>query len=55
MAEYLNLSEKTVRILVYRRSGIGLLAFHVGKALRWDWNDIDAFVQEQKEARPDAA
>jgi hypothetical protein len=55
VAEYLGLPSKTVRDQVYRRVGVGQYAFRVGKYLRWEWADVDAFVQSQKEARSIAA
>lgn len=55
VAEYLDLPPNTIRGQVYRRVGIGQYAFRVGKYLRWEWTDIDAFVQAQKEARTTAA
>lgn len=55
VAEYLGLPPKTVRDQVQRRVGVGRYAFRVGKYLRWDWADVDAFVESQKQARSVAA
>ncbi|GLW45491.1 hypothetical protein Stsp02_11530 [Streptomyces sp. NBRC 14336] len=51
VAEYFGLSPNTVKDQVYRQVGVGRLAFRVGKYLRWDWDDIDAFVAAQKQQK----
>jgi predicted DNA-binding transcriptional regulator AlpA len=48
MTEFTGLPERTIYDQVHRRVGIGALAFKVGRHLRWDWNDIDAWVAQQK-------
>jgi hypothetical protein len=49
VAEYFGIPENTVRDQVYRGVGVGVLAFRVGRFLRWEWDDIDAWVQSQKQ------
>ena len=49
VAEYFGIPENTVRDQVYRRVGVGVLAFRVGRFLRWEWDDIDAWVESQKQ------
>lgn len=51
VAEYFDLSPNTVKDQVYRQVGVGRLAFRVGKYLRWDWDDVDAFVAAQKQQK----
>ncbi|MGA5599871.1 helix-turn-helix transcriptional regulator [Streptomyces griseoincarnatus] len=51
VAEYFDLSPNTVKDQVYRQVGVGRLAFRVGKYLRWDWDDIDAYVAAQKQQK----
>lgn len=51
VAEYFDLSPNTVKDQVYRQVGVGRLAFRVGKHLRWDWDDIDAYVAAQKQQK----
>lgn len=51
VAEYFDLSQNTIKDQVYRQVGVGRLAFRVGKYLRWDWADIDAFVAAQKQQK----
>lgn len=51
VAEYLDLPVKTVRDQAHRRVEIGKYAFRVGRYLRWDWDDIDRFVEAQKAAK----
>lgn len=48
VAEYFGLPERTVQTQVHRKVGIGTLAFRVGKYLRWDWDDLDKWVESQK-------
>lgn len=49
VSEYFGIPENTVRDQVYRRVGIGVFAFRVGRFLRWEWDDIDAWVESQKQ------
>ncbi len=48
VSEYTRLPEATLRWQRHREVGIGALAIKVGKHLRWDWTDIDAYVKAQK-------
>lgn len=51
VATYFGLKEKTLRDQVYRQVGVGAMAFRVGRYLRWDWADIDAWVAQRKTSR----
>jgi hypothetical protein len=52
IAEYLQLPVKTVRRHVFEQVGVGVLSFKVGRYRRWDWNEVEAWVEQQKcEAR----
>jgi hypothetical protein len=55
VSEYLDIPVKSVRDQVYRRVGVGQYAFRVGRFLRWEWSDIDAFVESQKRSHAEAA
>lgn len=48
VAEFTGLPAKTLYDQVHRKVGIGALAFKMGRYLRWDWNDIDAHIAQQK-------
>lgn len=48
IAEFTGLPEKSIYHQVHARTGIGALAFKVGRYLRWDWDDVDAWVAQQK-------
>jgi predicted DNA-binding transcriptional regulator AlpA len=49
IAEFTGLPEKTIYHQVHTRTGVGALAFKVGRYLRWDWDDVTAWVSQQKE------
>lgn len=51
VAAHFGMTEKAVRHHVQRRTGVGRLAFRVGRHLRWDWNDVDAWIESQKQER----
>ena len=51
IAEYLGIPQATIRNQVMRRAGVGSLAFRVGRFLRWDWDDVDAWIESQKKAK----
>lgn len=51
VADYLGLPETTVRLQAHRKMGVGIYAFRVGRFLRWEWDDIDKFIADQKKAR----
>lgn len=51
VAQYFGIPEKTVRDQAHRRVGVGQFAFRVGRYLRWEPSDIDAFVRAQKNTR----
>lgn len=51
IAEFTGLPPKTIYDQIRRRTGIGALAFKVGRYLRWDWDEVDAFIAQQKTAR----
>lgn len=48
VVEFTGLPPKTIYDQVHRNTGVGALAFKVGRHLRWDWNDIDAWIAKQK-------
>lgn len=51
IAEFTGLPQKTIYDQVHRRTGVGALAFKVGRHLRWDWSDVDAWIDSQKQAQ----
>lgn len=51
VAAFFGLSPRTLHDERQKGVGVGALAFRVGRHLRWDWADIDAFVEAQK-AKP---
>ena len=55
VAAHFGLTEKTIRSQVNRKVGIGTLAFRVGKYLRWDWDDLDKWVESQKSQKRESA
>lgn len=48
VSEYTGLTRKSIYDQVHRQTGVGALAFKVGRHLRWDWTDIDAWIEQQK-------
>jgi hypothetical protein len=48
VAAHFGLPEKSIRNQVHHKTGIGQFAFRVGKYLRWDWDDLDKWVESQK-------
>ncbi|MFF4792315.1 helix-turn-helix transcriptional regulator [Streptomyces sp. NPDC001276] len=48
ISEFTGLPRKTIYDQVHRRAGVGALAFKVGRHLRWDWADVDAWINQQK-------
>lgn len=48
---FTGLPKKTIYHQVHTRTGVGALAFKVGRHLRWDWADVDAWVTSQKQAQ----
>ena len=51
IVEFTGLPERTIYSQVRRGVSVGGLAFKVGKHLRWDWDDVDAWIAQQKTAR----
>ncbi|NEA78039.1 DNA-binding protein [Actinospica acidiphila] len=51
VAAFFGIPEKSVRDQVYRRVGVGALAFKVGRYLKWDWDDLDSWIATQKKQR----
>lgn len=51
LAAYLGIPEKSIRGQVLRKVGVGRYAFRVGRHLRWEWSDVDKFVESQKKAK----
>jgi predicted DNA-binding transcriptional regulator AlpA len=49
IAEFTGLPEKTIYHQVHARTGVGALAFKVGRYLKWDWADVEAWIAQQKE------
>ncbi|WP_159460528.1 helix-turn-helix domain-containing protein [Lentzea albidocapillata] len=47
MAAYLQVSKATLRDQRHRNVGVGALATKVGKHLRWRWEDIERYIDEQ--------
>lgn len=50
VAEHFGLSVRTLHDQHARDVEVGGLAFRVGRHLRWDWPDIDRYVEQQKRA-----
>jgi hypothetical protein len=48
VSAYFGLSVRTLHDQHARAVEVGALAFRVGRHLRWDWADIDKFVEAQK-------
>ncbi|GAA0657225.1 hypothetical protein GCM10009535_40310 [Streptomyces thermocarboxydovorans] len=48
IVDFTGLPPRTIYDQRHRGVGIGALAFKVGTQLRWDWDDVDAWVSQQK-------
>lgn len=48
IVDFTGLPAKSIYHQVHAKTGIGALAFKVGRHLRWDWADVEAWVSEQK-------
>lgn len=53
VAEYLDVPVTTLYDQRHHKRGVGALAIKVGRHLRWRWEDIEAWLDEQ--ARSSAA
>lgn len=50
VAEYFGLPLSTLYDQRHHKRGVGALAIKVGRHLRWRWEDIEAWLDEQGEA-----
>lgn len=48
VAAYVGLAVSTLYDQRRRGVGLGALAFRVGRHLRWNWDDVDRFIAEQR-------
>ncbi|MFI8422853.1 helix-turn-helix transcriptional regulator [Streptomyces sp. NPDC085460] len=48
ISEYTGLPEKSIYHQVHAGTGVGALAFKVGRYLKWDWDDVEKWVTAQK-------
>lgn len=48
VATYTKLPKRTIYDQVHRRTGVGALAFKLGRHLRWDMDEVEQYVASQR-------